>query len=221
MSSRARRLVPGADIAPFFGPRVEAVPVPLEPPPPVAPPPAVDASRIEREAFMKGYAQGERAGAEAAAARGEAVVRRLTQTIDELRALKADLVHQTEQQVVQLALAIARRIIHREVSLDRELVLTMSRVALERLGATAAATIRLHPDDYAAVMHGRPDGSAPAGETTVVADPLVRRGGCLVQSDFGLIDIGVDAQVDELAASLLGDAARPQPTEAADGAAAR
>lgn len=209
MSSRARRLAHGSDAAPFFGQRIDPAVMTFEPPPlPPAPPP-VDAARIEREAFMKGYAQGERAGAEAAAARGDAVVRRLTDTVDELRALKGDLVHRTEQQVVQLALAIARRIIHREVSLDRELILTMGRLALERLGTTTAATIRLHPDDYAAVTSGRGDATARPGDTVIVADPLVRRGGCLVQSEFGLIDLGVDAQVDELAVTLLGEA-RPQ-----------
>ncbi len=213
MSSRARRLARDIDAAPLFGRRADAAPIRFEPPAAPPPAPAVDAASIEREAFMKGYAQGERAGAEAATARGEAVLRRLTQTVDELRALKVDLVHQTEQQVVQLALAIARRIIHREVSLDHDLVLTMSRVALERLGATSSATIRLHPDDYAVVMSGRAEPKAAPGDTVIVSDPVVRRGSCLVQSDFGMVDVGVDAQIEELAASLLGDAAQPPSEE--------
>src|SRR4051794_7818467 len=53
--------------------------------------PEVDSAEIEREAFTKGYAQGERAGAEAAATRGDAMLRRLAQTIDELGGLRADL----------------------------------------------------------------------------------------------------------------------------------
>ncbi|MDH4064572.1 MAG: flagellar assembly protein FliH [Acidobacteriota bacterium] len=210
MSSRAR-LIDGqsgvrpydwSGTAPAPQPRLAA---PSAAPVPVPAAPAVDAAQIERDAFMKGYAQGERAGAEAAAARGEAVVRRLTETVDELRKLKADLLQKTEQQVVQLSLAIARRIVQREVTLDRELIAAMGRVALDRLGAVSTATIRLHPDDYAAVMHGYPDGTADAGGTTIVADPLVRRGGCLVQSDFGVIDVSIDAQIQELATALLGE----------------
>jgi flagellar assembly protein FliH len=170
----------------------------------------VDAAQIERDAFMKGYAQGERAGAEAAAARAEAILRRLADTIDELRALKADILARSEQQVVQLALAIARRVIHREVSLDPALLEAMGRVALERLGAGTSATIRLHPD----VTGGRPVPPADPGGSTVVPDPMVRRGGCLVQSDFGLIDVSVDAQIDELTATLLGDAAPAPPAPA-------
>jgi flagellar assembly protein FliH len=178
--------------------------------------PAVNAAAIERDAFTKGYAQGERAGADAAAARGDAVLRRLAETIEELGALKADILHKTEQQVVQLALEIARRVIHREVSLDRELLAAMGRVALERLGGAATATIRLHPDDYAAVMAGQGDAAAGNGVTTVVADPLVRRGGCLVQSDFGLIDVSVDSQIRELATALLGETDTEQVVQTAD-----
>lgn len=218
MSSKAHRLSRPAHVRPFdWSGTAPASAAPLRPvasAPAAAPAPTVDAAQIERDAFMKGYAQGERAGAEAAAARGDAVVRRLTETVDELRKLKAELLHKTEQQVVQLALAIARRIIHREVSLDRELVAAMGRVAIDRLGAVSSATIRLHPDDYAAVMRGYPEGTADAGVTTVVADPLVRRGGCLVESDFGLIDVSVDAQIREIATALLGDADGEPPPAA-------
>lgn len=175
---------------------------PVEPPPP--PRPAIDVAAVEREAFSKGYAQGERAGLEAAAARSELVLRRLSGTIEELQALKSDILQRTEQQVVQLSLAIARRLVHREVTLDREIVATMARVALDRLGQSATATIRLHPDDLAAVTHGRPD-LGNDGVARFVADPMVRRGGCLVQSDLGLVDVSVDAQIDEIGNALLGD----------------
>jgi len=168
---------------------------------PVQPAP-LDRDGLEREAFSQGYAQGERAGAEAAAARSEAVLRRLAQTIEELGMLRAALIRKTERQVVQLALAMARRIVHREIALDKELLTAMARVALDRLGASASATIRLHPDDYAAT--GASQSAAAGGAIQVVPDPVVRRGGCLIQSDFGLIDVGVDSQIQELTTILFG-----------------
>jgi flagellar assembly protein FliH len=165
--------------------------------------PDIDPSAIERDAFTKGYAQGERAGAEAAAARGDAMLRRLAQTLNELGDLRADLVHTSERQVVQLAIAIATRVIHREITLDTELLLAMARVALDRLGDTSSATIRLHPEDYAAALAVR--GVTLSTESVkVTPDPIVSRGGCLVESDFGLIDLTVGAQVGEITTALLG-----------------
>jgi flagellar assembly protein FliH len=176
--------------------------------------PSTDFAVLEREAFAKGFAQGERSGAEAAASRTDAMLRRLTGTLDDLVRLRSDMIRKTERQVVQLSMAVANRIVHREISLDRELLVAMARVALDRLGDNASARIRLHPDDYAAVQRL---GSAAlaGGALQVVSDPSLHRGGCVVESDFGLIDVSVDAQVEELTRALLStDELEPVPVHA-------
>ena len=157
---------------------------------------------LERDAFAKGYAQGERAGTEAAATRADGMLRRLTQTVEELGALRGEIIRRTERQTVQLVLAIAERIVAREVSLDRGLLLGMARAALDRLGEYGSATIRLHPDDFKAI--GGP--ALEAGPVKVTADAIVTRGGCLVHSDFGFMDASSDSQFRELARTLLSDA---------------
>jgi len=159
---------------------------------------------LERDAFAKGFAQGERAGLDAAAQRGEAMLARLTQTLDELTALRSQMIHQTERQMVQLALAIARRILHREVTLDQDLLIAMARVALDRLGETAHITVRLNPDDFGVTGAARAE-KLTGGNVEVVADSRIARGGCRVESDLGILDAGVDAQIQELAHALLGD----------------
>lgn len=169
-----------------------------------------DAAAVERDAFAKGYAQGERAGAEAAATRADGMLRRLAQTIEELAGLRAEMIHRTERQAVQLVLAIAERVVQREVSLDRGLLVGMARVALDRLGEYGSATIRLHPDDFQAIGAKPPVGDRPV---QIVADPSVGRGGCHVQSDFGFMDASPESQFRELARALLSDA-EPSHAEA-------
>jgi flagellar assembly protein FliH len=164
----------------------------------------VHLAALEREAFANGYAAGERAGLEAGNKRAEAMLRRLAQTLDELRSLRGALVRQTEQQMVQLALAIAKRILRRETTIDQDLLVAMARVALERLGDAGAATIRLNPEDYAQTVQRHGDHWAGA-RVTVVADPSVSRGGCLVESDFGVVDASVEAQFDQVARAFAGD----------------
>jgi FliI/YscN family ATPase len=53
------------------------------------------------------------------------------------------MIRQTEAQIVELALAVARRVLHREVTLDRNLLVAIARVALDRLGESAQVTVRL------------------------------------------------------------------------------
>lgn len=160
-------------------------------------------AELEREAFAKGFAQGEKAGQEAADQRSEAMVRRLTQTLQELTDLRARMIHQTERQMVQLSLAVARRVVHREVSLDPDLLVAMARVALDRLGEAAKITVRLNPDDYQLTGASR-TAQLNASNVTVVADGRIPRGGCRVESDLGILDAGIDAQIHEIAQALLG-----------------
>jgi flagellar assembly protein FliH len=217
MSSRAQRIVNSVNVSRFDWGTDDSPPGATEqcgvyeiiastaiaPREPVARAPESNPATTERDAFTKGYAQGERAGAEAAATRGEAMLRRLAQTIDELGALRTELIHKSERQLVQLAIAIATRVIQREITLDSELLVAMARVALDRLGDTSSATIRLHPEDHAAALAAR-GGELSTESVKVVADPIVSRGGCLVESDFGLIDLTIGAQVGEIATALLG-----------------
>ncbi len=220
MSSRARRLVGPQQVEPFHwsGPERQPSAVAPEPagvlpggvpggqaqPASVADPAQQQArlAALEREAFAKGYEQGERAGAEAGLKRADAMLRRLAQTIEELADVRRSMIRQTERQMVELALAIARRIVRREVALDSELTVAMARVALERLGDSTSVTIRLNPDDYETTA-GRREALLPGSHVTVVPDTAVSRGGCLVQSDFGYVDASIDAQFQELARALL------------------
>jgi len=156
---------------------------------------------LEREAFASGYAAGERAGLEAGTKRAEAMLRRLAQTLDELKALRGTLIRQTEQQMVQLALAIARKILRREATIDQDLIVAMARVALERVGESGIATIRLNPEDHASTVQRHGDHWA-GSRVKVIADPSISRGGCVVESEFGFVDASVDAQFEQVAQAL-------------------
>ena len=208
--SRARREARGSVVVPFqWGGQPKAPSGPAEPTPPAPYDLEQIRAAVERDAFAKGYAQGERAGAEAAATRGEGMLRRLKDTLEELTTLRADMLRRTERQMVQLSLAIARRVVQRELSLDRAVLVGMARAAIDRLGDHASATIRLHPDDYAAVASSLPS-SDEQPRVRVEADPVVSRGGCFVQSDFGFMDVTPAAQFEELARALL-DEHEPAP----------
>jgi flagellar assembly protein FliH len=226
MSASARRLT-GVTADKVRWPRPEAVgqkaragAVPAQAPGSVAPrarvvesPPSPTSAEaiermtaVEREAFAKGYAQGERAGDEAAGKRNEAMVRRLVATIEEISSLRAGMMRTTERELVRLAVAMAERIVRREVDVDAELLNAMARVAIDRLGENVAATIHLNPADYESMMAAR-QGKAFEGAVQVVADPQVGRGGCLVKSAFGVVDAGIDTQIREMSQALLGDEA--------------
>jgi flagellar assembly protein FliH len=230
MSSRARRIDDGAHVRRFDWLHIvggadeaevsifdtlaepQASPHPVlsavsaPPPSPTVPSAEIEAqlAALEREAFAKGYASGERAGVEAGTRRADAMLRRMAQTIEDISQLRKTMVHQTERQMVQLALLLAKRVVGRELALDVELVAAMAHVALERLGESGPATIRLNPEDYAALVVLR--GEAWEGaQVAITPDPALPRGGCVVDSEFGRVDASIEAQLGELSRALLGD----------------
>jgi len=163
----------------------------------VAPADAPSVEEQVAEAYARGVAQGRLEAEQVVLTERD----RLADTIQDIAALRPRVLETAERDVMQLAVGMARRVLHREVQLDPDILLAMARVALVRLGHRVVATAHLHPDDLAAIE--RP-GVAIDG-LTLRADPDLPRGGCRLVSDAGEIDLGVDAQMSELSRVLLGD----------------
>jgi len=118
-----------------------------------------------------------------------------------LEQLDADI----ESELAQLALAVGKQLARRELSIDPAQVIAILRESLALLpAATREVRVHLHPQDAAAV---REHLTAPASERawTLVEDPTLSRGGCLIHSQSSRIDSRLEARIAAVAASVLGD----------------
>jgi len=188
---------PAQRVAPAAAALLTAMAGPGVPQPP-------SAAQLEEEIYARGFAAGQQAAAAAAQQETAALARKLAATLDDLVRVRDQMIRQTEKQMVQLSLAVARRVLHREVSIDPTAMLTMMRVVLERVSDAARVTIRLNPVDHQTVTAALAD-APPSDQVSVTADSRVPRGGCKIESEYGDIDAGVDAQIQEIARALLGD----------------
>lgn len=103
-----------------------------------------------------------------------------------------------EGEVVQLALAIARRVLHREAEVDPLMLAGVVRVALDNLRAATEIKLHVcqtHADAWRA-MFGEPTWSAY--EVTVVPEPLFVSGQCRLESSLGNVELGIDDQLKEI-----------------------
>ncbi|MEO7144962.1 MAG: flagellar assembly protein FliH [Bryobacteraceae bacterium] len=182
---------------------------PARQPVPVSPPAHDDASgagvqELERvwqiraqQAFQDGHAKGEAAGGQAAAQRLDPVVKRLAQTIDELAGLRRRCRADAEEDAVKLSLAIARRILHRELSVDPEAVVGLVRAAFDKLDARETHRVRLHPDD-AELLRAHLGQFENAHKIEIVADPSLERASAIFDTSRGALDASVSAQLTEI-----------------------
>jgi flagellar assembly protein FliH len=160
-----------------------------------------DPAHLEKTAFENGFRQGEKAGMAIAEKQFEALIKKYAEAIVEIGRLRPALYAQVEREVVRLALEVAKKIVHREVHADREIVQTLIRVALSHVAVKSAATVRLHPADYEFVLEHRAASTRPGEsgrEVTLVADKSIERGGCLVETECGDVDARIDEEFREV-----------------------
>ncbi len=161
--------------------------------------PLTDAAAAEQAAYEKGLVQGEKAAAELAEHKLDSVLKRYADSIGEIQKLRTSLYAQVEREVVRLALAVAKKIVHREVRVDREIVQTLVHVALSHVSEKSAVTICLNPEDYSHLMERRAELSQSEGrDVSLLADRSIERGGCLIQTNCGDIDARIEEKFREV-----------------------
>lgn len=162
------------------------------------------AEEIEREAFARGEAEGR---ASVSTEIGNQVVdlrEQFSRTLSELQSLKTEIESKAEREMVELAIEIAKKIVQREVTVDREVALTLARVALTRLHSRSTTIIRLHPEDYAYATAHR-ERLESDGAVEIVEDRSVGLGGCLIQTDMGEVDARIVQQFREIEKGFWGE----------------
>lgn len=136
-----------------------------------------------------------------AAAEVRQVLEKLAQSIQEIAGLRPKLRDQAEADVVKLALAIARRVVHRELATDPESIAGLVRVALSKLRIQETVRVRVHPSHQSIVreMLSRSDGSA---HIEVIGDSAAGLGGAVFETSRGEFDVSVDVQLNEIEKGL-------------------
>lgn len=119
---------------------------------------------------------------------------------------KERLLDELQPHLVRLALAIARRIVAAEIRQDQHLVERTVRAALEELACEGELHVRVHPDDaplVRRVLATEESFGEGFSDLRVLADQTIERGGCIVESDHGIIDADIPTQFAQIQRTLL------------------
>jgi flagellar assembly protein FliH len=99
--------------------------------------------------------------------------------------------------VVGLALAVARRILHRELTVSPDALLGLVKAALEKVDAREVNQVRVSRQD-APLVQGFFEKMGLPRRIEVVADPSLSPGSVILESDRGSLDASVDTQLTEI-----------------------
>jgi hypothetical protein len=172
---------------------------PKTPPDPAPDKPAVDWAIMEKTAYENGFMQGEKSGLEIAEKRVEDIMTRYSESILEINKLRSFLYAQVEREVVKLAVEVAKKIVHREINADPDVIQTLVRIALSHVADKSAVTIHLNLADYNFLLERRAElPQTEASNIALLADKSIERGGCFIQTACGDIDARIEEKFREV-----------------------
>lgn len=158
---------------------------------------------VEQRAYEKGLSEGE---ARARAVFEKALAEARSQVSVALRQFttqRETYFERVEADVVQLALSIARKILHRESQIDPLLLTGVVRVALEGINRDTQVRLRANPDevrfwrDY--FTHSEDIRPAP----DLIGDPSLSPGHCVLETELGTTHISFETQLKEIEQGFL------------------
>jgi len=159
----------------------------------------------EQAAFERGRIEGGKAMAEQLRTQQAAMVQLQQGVLDSLRGAIPQVVRDSEQALVALALEVARKLVG-GMPVSAEMVEAVVHEALAQVEETTDCHIHLHPDDCALLEQFNPSltaGSSGPLRLHIHRSTDVARGGCLVKSRFGIVDAQRDTKIALLEKSLL------------------
>ncbi len=175
---------------------------------------------IEKKAFEEAFAEGREAGLAAARAemkthqdRLNAQVAAIAAVFDKLSKPLEDMDTEVGEQLARLATAIAKQVIRRELRMDPAQVIAVMRETVSLLPASARQVrIHVHPEDAAVIRECL---AAPGGDRawSLLEDPVMTRGGCLVTTDTAQIDARLESRIAAVVSSMFGDERAREATD--------
>ena len=171
------------------------------------------AERIVEESRQRAREIVEKAQAEQAAIREQSSregyedgLRQLNEVIADAKRKYGKILEGAESELLRLSLKIAERIVGKALELDRSILLDIIHKAIQSLKYQKEIRIRIHPEDVAYLKDQKMQLYAMLGESKeieVVEDPLVRRGGCIIDTEIGTIDARLETQLKVMERTLI------------------
>jgi flagellar assembly protein FliH len=156
--------------------------------------------------YEQGCADGERALAEQLMRQRAEILELQTGVLKALSQAIPQVVRDCERALVQLALEAAQRVLC-GLPVSPELIEAAIREVCVEVEDTAAFTIQLHPEDLALLERTQSPLLQPQpGRERILFQPShqLTRGGCVVQTSFGLIDARRETRFELLRQSVAG-----------------
>ena len=182
-------------------------------------------------AEAKGHEQGYQAGHEKGLAEGHEqgraeALEQMRQQLEALHATwaraaqqwsdqRAQLESEARRNIIDLALKVAEKLVHRVVEVDPTVVVDQTGAALSHVLRSLDVIVHIHPDDRPLLDEALPQLTRAFNHLQHIEladDETIRRGGCIASFGQGQVDASLETQVERIVKAMLPDDVAPVRT---------
>ena len=160
---------------------------------------------LEDNARKRGYAEGHAQGLAKGLAEGEdeanASVKRLGEIIMYLDKFRENKLAELLPNIIELSLEIAKKIVHKEIDLDRNLIVSVARDAIQKVAEKEEnVVIKVNQLDYEVMISYIDLLKEQSGLKNVSVEPsaAISQGGCYIETPVGEVDARLEEQIKEV-----------------------
>jgi len=154
-----------------------------------------------QEGRQKGVSEAMAAACQESDLQLQPVLERLARSIQELSEARTRVREETAADLVRLSIAIAARILHREITLDPDAIHGLLNAAFDKVQSREITRISVHPGHAPAVRRFL-EQAAAGKKIEIVSDPAVRGGEITLETTQGEIDASIETQLSEIERGL-------------------
>jgi flagellar assembly protein FliH len=157
-------------------------------------------ARLEKEAYENGFKQGHKDGLALEQKKIEEMGKELESLFSEIRDLKPKIYSESEEELIKMAILIAKKIIKEEIKTNSNIIANAVRSAMSLLVDKRKIKIIMNPDDMEEAKRLLPDLAklTNGGKFQLTEDNSVTKGGCILETGFGKINATIEGQMEML-----------------------
>lgn len=159
-----------------------------------------ESDSIKKSAFEEGYRQG--------IERAQADMEEFKTQFAQFMTAKQDVFEYIAPDILEISVDIAKKIIKKELDLDPQVLLnTIVEVLRTITKSESKITIRVRPQSVQFIKDTIPNITYQYGidsKINIVSDPSIEDGGCIFQTNNGIVDASIDTQIEIIKKALEG-----------------
>ncbi|MDI6785963.1 MAG: FliH/SctL family protein [bacterium] len=169
----------------------------------------LQSEKVKEEIFNQSKVEGLKEGQDEGFKIGEEEAARLIHQMKEIitnaEHKRENIVKRAEEDIIEMAILIAKKIVKSELKMDKEIVIKNVQEALKKVSERDEITIRVNFSDLKLTEAHKEEflkDVSGVKKVNIKDDSTIEIGGCKIETDFGSVDAEIGTQIEEIKKSL-------------------